>query len=139
MLKNKLTGGKSTGLFRKHGKDRDGFFAWLDAILARELEVGIRAICFNLYEDVGNKWSVELVGTDSFEEDSDDWACREVFATRDHPFVIQRASDWRTMEGVFTDLMRDYLSHGKYAGKLKQYQAVGLGFVDGDLHVLYRA
>ena len=114
--------GLFTGLFRKHGKDSDDFFTWLDAILARELDSGIQAICFNLYEDAGGKWSIELV-----------------FATRDHPFVIQRESDWRTMEGVFTDLVRDYLSRGKYAGKLKRYQAVGLGFVDGDLHLLYRA
>lgn len=131
--------GLFTGLFRKHGKDSDGFFTWLDTILARELDSGIQAICFNLYEDAGGKWSVELVGTAAFDADNDDWACQEVFATRDHPFVIQRESDWRTMEGVFTDLARDYLSHGKYAGKLKRYQAVGLGFVDGDLHLLYRA
>ena len=25
----------------------------------------------------------------------------------------------------------------KYAGKLKEYQAIGIGFVDGDLHILY--
>ena len=29
------------------------------------------------------------------------------------------------------------LNSGKYAEKLKEYQAIGIGFVDGDLHILY--
>ena len=38
---------------------------------------------------------------------------------------------------VFIDLLNEYLSFGKYAGSLKKYQAIGIGFVDGDLHILY--
>ena len=41
------------------------------------------------------------------------------------------------METVFIDLVNEYLSSGKYANKLKRYLAVGIGFVDGDLHILY--
>ena len=92
---------------------------------------------FNLYEDTDNKWSIELVGTFSFNTDKDDWACDEVFTTRDKPFVIERESDWKSMETVCIDLVNEYLSFGKYAGKLKEYQAIGIGFVDGDLHILY--
>ena len=92
---------------------------------------------FNLYEDTDNKWSVELVGTFSFDKDNDDWACDEVFTTRDHPFVIECESDWELVETFFIGLVNEYLSSGKYAGKLKEYQAIGIGFVDGDLHILY--
>ena len=88
-------------------------------------------------EDTDNKWSVELVGTFSFDKDNDDWACDEVFTTRDHPFVIECESDWKLVETFFIGLVNEYLSSGKYAGKLKEYQAIGIGFVDGDLQILY--
>lgn len=65
------------------------------------------------------------------------WACDEVFTTRDHPFVIECESDWKLVETFFIGLVNEYLSSGKYAGKLKEYQAIGIGFVDGDLHILY--
>ena len=72
----------------KLNKTKD-FFEWLDLILKNELNSEIKAINFNLYEDTDNKWSVELVGTFSFDKDNDDWACDEVFTTRDQPFVIE--------------------------------------------------
>ena len=34
----------------------------------------LKSIIFNLYEDTDNKWSIELVGTFSFNKDNDDWA-----------------------------------------------------------------
>ena len=46
-------------------------------------------------------------------------------------------SDWELVETFFIGLVNEYLSSGKYAGKLKEYQAIGIGFVDGDLHILY--
>lgn len=118
----------------KRNKD---FFEWLDAILKNELSGDIKAINFNLYEDAGNKWSIELVGTASFDKDDDDWACDEVFTTRDDPFVVKSKNDWKSMEEFFIGLVNEYLSAGKYADKLKEYQAIGIGFVDGDLHILY--
>ena len=53
------------------------------------------------------------------------------------PFVIECESDWELVETFFIGLVNEYLSSGKYAGKLKEYQAIGIGFVDGDLHILY--
>ena len=116
----------------KLNKTKD-FFEWLDLILKNELNSEIKAINFNLYEDTDNKWSVELVGTSSFDKDNDDWACDEVFTTRDQPFVIECESDWKLVETFFIGLVNEYLS----SGKLKEYQAIGIGFVDGDLHILY--
>ena len=68
--------------------------------------------------------NVELVGTFSFDKDNDDWACDEVFTTRDQPFVIECESDWELVETFFISLVNEYLSSGKYAGKLKEYQAI---------------
>lgn len=119
-------------------REEDSFFGWLDAVLAGGLPVGIKAINFNLYDDGGGKWSVELVGTSTFDESSSDWACREVYATRDTPFVLMKESDWKTVESLFVSLLEKYLDGGKYASALKKYRAVGVGFVDGDLHILYK-
>ena len=128
------------GLFNelKKSKSDKEFCDWLNNILQAELESEIKAVNFNLYEDVNNKWSIEMVGTSTFDENNEDWACCEVFTTRDKSFVIVRESNWKAIETLFIDLLNKYLIDGKYAYKLKQYQAIGIGFVDGDLHILYK-
>ena len=69
-------GGRSMGLLDrlKSNKNNKDFFEWLDLLLKNELSSEIKAIIFNLYEDTDNKWSIELVGTFSFNTDNDDWA-----------------------------------------------------------------
>lgn len=121
----------------KLDKINKDFFIWMNLILKNELSSEVKAINFNLYEDADNKWSIELVGTFSYDKDNEDWACDEVFATRDNPFVVECESDWKSMETFFVGLVNGYLSSGKYANKLKECIAVGIGFVDGDLHILY--
>ena len=73
--KSKFVEGEVMGLLErlKLNKTKD-FFEWLDLILKNELNSEIKAINFNLYEDTDNKWSIELVGTFSFNKDNDDWA-----------------------------------------------------------------
>ena len=33
---------------------------------------------FNIYEDSDDEWSVEIVGTGSFDEEDEDWECDEI-------------------------------------------------------------
>ena len=84
--------------------------AWLDEVLEQSVPEEVVAFCFNLYEDGDNSWSMELVGTASFDEEDMDWACDEVtdFGTREVPF-----------------------------GVLKEKNGVGVGFVDGDIEIIY--
>lgn len=127
------------GLFDKFkNKKENTFEIWLDDILKEKLSDDIKAINFNLYEDDSDKWSIELVGTSSFDENNDDWACDEVFTTRDNPYVLEMKSDWENVQKIYTDKIMDYLANGKYAHKLKQYKAVAIGFVDGDLNIIYK-
>ncbi len=129
-------------IFKKKTQSQIGkkemFYEWLDTILMVELPSEVKAINFNLYEDQENKWSIELVGTSVFDENDDDWACCEVFTTRDNPFVIEQVGDWQTIEELFTEWINDYLCNSIYARKLKEYEAVGIGFVDGDLKILVK-
>ena len=122
--------------FKKVKNQNKKFKEWLDSILKTKLLDGVIAI--NLYEDVDNKWSIELIGALSFDENNDDWACDEIFTTRDNPFVLVEESDWKTIEIIYTNLINEYLKNGKYSNILKQYTAIGIGFVDGDINIVYK-
>ncbi len=113
------------------------FFKWLDDILIKEMPDNIKAINFNLYQNQGNKWSIELVGTSTFDKTNSDWACNEIYTTRENPYVLVKKSDWRTIENLFISFLKNYLNKGKYSNVLKKYIAIGVGFVDGDLTILY--
>lgn len=113
---------------------------WLDEVFAKTSEENITAVAFNLYEDEPNtEWSMEVVGTGSFDMEDDDWACDEVtdFGTRDVPFSWKENADWSEIFSKMSAVVSEYLQKGKYAGKLKSYNGIAIGFVDGDLEILY--
>ena len=119
-----------------------GFSGWLDRHLSKGLPDGIIAVNFNLYEGSGQTYDVELVGCDSFDEDDEDWVCDEVFTTRDDLFCLERTDDisgWEQGLACVTDFVEKYLSEGGFASILKKYEAVGIGFVDGDIEIVYRS
>ena len=118
------------------------FEKWVDAALSVELPANIEAFCFNLYEDFnpyddGKKlYSVEIIGSPSFDETDEDWACDEVFNNRAYPLCWKSDKSW---EGVLEEMRGHvwrYLREGKYASLLRSKQAVAIGFVDGDLELL---
>lgn len=115
------------------------FEEWLDYTLSSELLEEIVAFCFNLYEEENNSWMVELVGTSCFEEDNPDWACEEVFDSREYPLRWQEECEWEDVHSQIETYIRQYLVTGRYAELLKGYQAVGMGFVDGDLSIIYKS
>ena len=125
-------------LNKKTNSEENEFFNWLDEVLNKQLPNDIKAINFNLYEDEDNKWSVELVGTSVFDENNSDWACCEVYTTRNNPYVLIKESDWKAIENLFISYLNRYLDTGKYSNVLKKYSAVGIGFVDGDLHIVFK-
>ena len=61
------------------------FAEWLDIVLNTELPNELTAFCFNLYEEENYTWSVELIGASQFDEEDSDWACYEVFDSREYP------------------------------------------------------
>lgn len=112
------------------------FEKWVDAALAVELPEKIEAFCFNLYEEVNNVYAVEIIGSPSFDETDEDWACDEVFNNRDYPLLWKSYKSW---EGVLEDtkaLVKRYLKEGRYASLLLSKKGVGVGFVDGNIELL---
>ena len=127
-------------IFDKFKKNRfyDGFEEWLDGQLPGQKVDAASAFCFNLYEDADHHWSVELAGTSKFSEEDTDWACEEVFAIREHPYVIQYEGTFQEVLEIFRKCAVAYLDKGKYKDILKEKAGVGIGFVDGDLELLYQ-
>lgn len=112
---------------------------WLDNVLKQEIPENIVAFCFNLYDDGEQKWSVELVGTQRFDINDPDWPCDEVtdLGTRETPFSWESAVEWNKILEWMSAIVKEYLEKGKYAKVLKAKSGVGIGFVDGDIEILY--
>lgn len=112
---------------------------WLDSILNQKIPEPVVAFCFNLYEDDENQWSMKLVGTETFDVEEEDWACDEVtdFGSRENNLTWNSSSEWdEVLKEIVTEVKR-YLENGKYADVLKSKKGVGVGFVDGDIEIVY--
>lgn len=109
---------------------------WVDTALTVELPDGIQAFCFNLYEKGNNVYAIEIIGSPTFDETDEDWACDEVFNNRGCPLCWKSDKSW---EGVLEDtkaLVKRYLKEGKYASLLLSKKGVAVGFVDGNLELM---
>lgn len=111
----------------------DDFSLWLDKILCNIDDIPI-AWCFNLYKPI----SVELVGTKSYDRKDEDWACDEIYASSDSYSNFEiNSENWETALRETVKLVENYLKFGENKVKLLESYAVGCGFVDGDLKILY--
>ena len=113
------------------------FEAWLDAALEADMPEDIAAFNFNLYEDGDNLWSIELIGASRFDPEDPDWACDEIFTNREDPLSWSAEVDWQDIQETMTQCVEKYLIEGAGASILKNSEAVGIGFVDGDITIVY--
>ena len=112
------------------------FSKWLDGFLDHGM-TDVVALNFNLYEDGDDRWSIEVVGTADFDEEDDDWAC-DAILSYDKKMAWKESSEWETILEEAQELIRMYLERGEYSDLMKEYKAVAVGFVDGDLEIVYR-
>lgn len=135
------------GLFNKfktQGKQTDDylqFSTWLDNVLEAPLPEDIAAFNFNLYEGASGTYDIQLIGAEEFDEDDEDWVCTDYFTSGEDICYVKRTKeieDWQDGLKYASNLVSRYLSEGKYADKLKDTEAVGIGFIDGDVELLYR-
>jgi hypothetical protein len=117
------------------------FSDWVNKHLLNELPSKIVAINFNLYEGSDSAYHIQIVGCDRFDKDDEDWACYEVFSTEEDVFLVPRTDDiiqWEQGLQFMQSLVERYLIDGKYSNKLKNYAAVGVGFVDGNIETVHQ-
>ncbi len=127
------------GLIEKKGKSGLTYSeleTWLNDVMQMTIPDDVVAFCFNLYEDVNKSWTLELIGASSFDTADNDWACDEVFTTRDTPLTWHEDKEWQDVLMIIEKLLKDYLEKGKYGNVLKERQGLAVGFADGDLTLL---
>ena len=118
------------------------FEKWLSKLLENDMPNNTAAYNFNIYEEEDETYGVQLIASDEFSEDDDDWACSEIWSSEEEIFYIDHSDEKdadreRGLEFI-SQLISDYLEKGEKADKLKAVKAVGAGFVDGDLKILYK-
>ena len=116
------------------------FATWLDSVFPKPIPSDAVAFAFNMYEGV-RSFDVQLVACGAFDEDSDDWAANEVFSSEENLFALglhATSAEWDKALSAVKSLVVRYLAEGTNAIVLKQSRAVAVGFVDGDLDVLWQ-
>ena len=127
------------------------FAAWLDAQLENnKMPEDTMAYNFNLYEDrseeTGEKmYCIQLIASDRFDPDDEegDWACYEVWSSEEDLFSLNFSDEgevgYERVEEAFTELCAEYLEKGRSSGVLRSAKGIGIGFVDGDINIIYKA
>ena len=120
------------------------FFAWIDWALSQPIPETTVAFHFNLYEGESSV-HVQLIGTESFDAgdnlETDYWPSTETFTTGEEIFEIPfsvAGSEWRQWLRTCKEMVTQYIADGALSKVLLSSRGVGMGFVDGDMHVLWQ-
>ena len=120
------------------------FTNWLENSLAAVSSKKIKGFSFNLFEPAaipGVKFGIELIGAQAFDKNDADWACEEIWEPpqRQLPIPIEYSGDtWEVCLDRMKKLVVKHLdSNSDTAKKLKAVEGVGVGFVDGDLEIVW--
>ena len=122
------------------------FSHWLDSLLENnDMPENTAAFNFNLYEESeeDSVCGIQLIAADRFDpENGDDWACCEAWSSEEDSFCVSTADEddrsWQGAQELITEMISEYLENGKYGNILTAATAVGVGFVDGDIDIIYR-
>jgi hypothetical protein len=118
------------------------FKAWLMASTSTAIPASVRAFSFNLCEldDDGSPFGVELIGSSEFDSEDGDWACDEVWAAIPRMIEIPVAFSSSSWEGCLAAVKRLVVAAIEEDGAgevLKTREAIAVGFVDGDLDLVW--
>lgn len=109
---------------------------WLSRVVNEE-RPSASVVAFNvgLFE-TADGYRVYLMGADSFEEGSGDWACEETFTPRERYLEVPAGAfvDWKDVQRATAGVMRGFLESDEgRTSFLSGAKAVTVGFDDGDL------
>ncbi len=114
------------------------FEKWLDNVLDNAtLPLDGVAVNFNIYEEGDDEWSVQIILASRFDPEDMDWACDEVFSSEEDIYIWKQETSWEEVVVSANEWICKYLESGKHADTLKSYEAVGAGFIDGIIEILY--
>ena len=120
------------------------FFVWADRSLSEPIPQATVAFHFNLYEGETSV-HVQIIGTESFipgeDPERDYWPSAETFTTGEEVFEIPfsvAGSNWQEWLKTSKEMVTQYIAKGAKSNVLRNSQGVGIGFVDGDMYVLWQ-
>jgi len=121
----------------------ESFCAWLGESVSEPIPTSVKAFAFNLFEYPETptvKFGVELIGAGSFDLADPDWACDEVWEPSCRRLEIPTSFSsqaWEDCLDRVKGLVLGCLESQLHGPLLKRGEAVGLGFVDGDLNLVW--
>ena len=87
------------------------------------------------------KFGVEVIGTSEFSPDDQDWACEEIWEPKHRQLNIPvsfSGESWEQCLVVIQSLIEVFLAKDNRAAIiLKSRLGIGVGFVDGDLNLVW--
>lgn len=121
----------------------DDFKAWLTSSTSAGVPASVRAFSFNLYElqKDGSAFGVELIGSSDFDTEGSDWACDEVWAATPRMLAIPVAFSSHSWEACLEAMKRMVIAavdENNTCKVLKTREGIAVGFVDGDLELVWQ-
>lgn len=117
------------------------FDHWLTKSLNEPIPPEVKAFSFNLFEPASGGFGIEIIGAPDFDEDDPDWACNEIWAPKQRQLEIPikySGSKWRECLAKMTEAVCQYLEKGDKRAVLTNSIGIGIGFVDGDLNIVWK-
>jgi hypothetical protein len=120
------------------------FENWLASAFAVDVPDTVVAYSFNIFEIDSSdaKYGIELIGASEFDADNMDWACDEAWVPNPRALSIPLAfanGDWKACLVSAKQLVHRSLGSASRAStKIMTAEAVAIGFVDGDLELIWQ-
>jgi hypothetical protein len=118
---------------------RTEFAGWMSSAFNGAALDTVRAFSFNIAE-THDAFVMELIGAPEYDADDPDWACDEVFAYRDPPFQLlpkKKRHTWENALDFAAGLVRRFIEERSANAMVLASRTVAVGFVDGDLQVVW--
>jgi hypothetical protein len=117
------------------------FEQWMDGVLWAPLPEGILAFNINMYE-LDGAHGLELVGCPTYDPADPDWASDEIFMSDEPRFELSHdvvGKKWEQGLDAAMQMLKSYLNgESDGAKRLRESKAVTVGFVDGDLQLIWQ-
>lgn len=116
------------------------FEYWLEESLSVDIPENVCAFAFNLFEC--GDFGITIIGAERFDSNDEDWTCDEIWhpsqRTTDIPLSYS-GENWEECLVKIKQLIIKILDSNKtVSNKLKSSKAVAIGFVDGNLQIIWQ-
>jgi len=104
---------------------------WLNSIKERP---AIKAINIGLFEESGG-YCAYLVGSNSYDENDDDWACNEDFIPTNKyvKLLNSNSMNWEKVQERVISSIQSYILNTQESSVLKNIEVITVGFDDAEL------